>query len=156
MRLYTKAERSTFPYWFAHWLSFNMVAYRLGCWKLKWLFHDIEKPWLKLFFKNYAQVQEYHRVNSDHHLKFKGGLDKIDWLGMTIDWECSRFSKLEAPLNAFDTLQHELFKHKDNDELCKKMFEGISKNLIALNLCDKKEIGNLWQRFEEFKKTNEK
>lgn len=29
---------------------------------------------------------------------------KKDWLAMVIDWECSRFTKLESPLNAYEYL----------------------------------------------------
>ena len=44
---FTKEQRSSFSYWFYHVLAFNLVAKELHCWKLKYLFHDFEKPWLK-------------------------------------------------------------------------------------------------------------
>lgn len=50
LRRFGKDERSSFPYWFAHWKAFNMVALQLGHWKFKYLFHDIEKPWLMLLW----------------------------------------------------------------------------------------------------------
>ena len=46
---FDKEDRSTFPYWFAHWCAFQMTALNLGIWKFKYLFHDWEKPWLRLF-----------------------------------------------------------------------------------------------------------
>ena len=56
--MFTKAERASFSYWFAHWCAYNMTALNLKCWKLKYLFHDIEKPWLMLFWRNYNKVQK--------------------------------------------------------------------------------------------------
>jgi hypothetical protein len=33
------------------------------------------------------------------------GWNKIDWLGLVIDYECSRYTKLEAPLDARETIE---------------------------------------------------
>ena len=46
--MFSKSERSSFKYWFAHWCAYNMTALNLGMWKPKYLLHDIEKPWLML------------------------------------------------------------------------------------------------------------
>ena len=116
MKLYTKAERSTFPYWFAHWKAFNKVAFSLHDWKFKYLFHDIEKPWLLFLWKDYKRVKKWHRDHNKHHLDNPMG--KYDWKAMFIDWECSRYTKAEAQLNAYETMLHELDKHKDNPDLC--------------------------------------
>lgn len=97
--MFKKSERSKFKYWFAHWCAFQMTALNLRCWKFKYLFHDFEKPWLRLFF-DYEIVQEIHRHNSRHHLEYKGGFEKIDWEALVIDWECSRFTKSSCILNA--------------------------------------------------------
>ena len=96
MNLFTKEERSTFAYWFAHWCAFNMVALNCRAWKFKYLFHDWEKPWLRLFLP-YDKVQKFHRTHSRHHLEYCG---KKDYEGMVIDWECSRFTKEASPLTA--------------------------------------------------------
>ena len=66
LRRFGKDERSSFPYWFAHWKAFNMVALQLGHWKFKYLFHDIEKPWLMLLWKDYKRVQKWHRAHNTH------------------------------------------------------------------------------------------
>ena len=58
---FDKSDRSTFPYWFAHWCAFNMTALNLKKWKFKYLFHDFEKPWLKLFL-SYKKVQQFHNL----------------------------------------------------------------------------------------------
>ena len=97
--MFTKEERSSFPYWFAHWCAFNMTALNLRAWKFKYLFHDIEKPWLMLFWRDYKRLQKYHRTHNRHHLEYDG--NKIyDFEAMVIDWECSRFTKSASPLTA--------------------------------------------------------
>ena len=100
---FTKEERSSFPYWFAHWCAFQMVALNCHRWKFKYLFHDIYKPWLRLFM-SYDKVQMFHNKHSNHHLLyvFVNGMKKVDWEAMIIDWECSRFTKHAAQLNAKD------------------------------------------------------
>lgn len=95
--MFSKEERSTFPYWFAHWCAFNMTALNLRVWKFKYLFHDIEKPWLRLFW-DYKKVQRWHRSHNNHHLEYIYGT--IDIEAMLIDWECSRFTKEASPLTA--------------------------------------------------------
>ena len=106
--MFTKDERSSFKYWFAHWCAFQMTALNLKCWKFKYLFHDIEKPWLKLFL-TYDQVQNIHRTLNNHHLQYKYP-NRIDWEAMVIDWECSRFTKKAAPLTARETMMMKIRK----------------------------------------------
>ncbi len=108
--MFTKEERSSFKYWFAHWCAFQMTALNLKCWKFKYLFHDIEKPWLKLFL-TYDKVQHIHRTLNNHHLQYKY-TNCIDWEAMVIDWECSRFTKKTAPLTARETMMMKI--RKDN------------------------------------------
>lgn len=100
--MFTKEERSSFKYWFAHWCAFQMTALNLKCWKFKYLFHDMEKPWLKLFLP-YEKVQYIHRTLNNHHLQYRYP-NRIDWEAMVIDWECSRFTKKAAPLTARETM----------------------------------------------------
>ena len=119
--MFTKAERSSFPYWFAHWCAFQMTALNSKAWKMKYLFHDAEKPWFKLFLK-YPTVQRIHRSRHKHHPEWlerklrefywkygilpedvvKYYLDKFDYNGAIIDWECCHFTKAEEPLDAHD------------------------------------------------------
>lgn len=122
--MFTKEERSGFKYWFAHWCAFNMTALNLKCWKFKYLFHDIEKPWLKLILRDYKKVQKWHREHNSHHLEYFKKHGTADWRAMVIDWECSRFTKEACPYNAKeelarkvdeypelrDTLQHRMIK----------------------------------------------
>lgn len=101
MKLYPKSERSSFGYWFAHWCAFQIIALLSGLWKPKYLLHDIEKPWLRLFWK-YEKVQKWHRFHNNHHLEYlvSHDISKFDFTGIVIDWECGRLTKESSPLNA--------------------------------------------------------
>lgn len=128
--MFTKKDRSSFKYWFAHWCGFNLTALNLGIWKPKYLLHDIEKPWLKVLWKgDYKKVQSWHRNHNKHHLEygFKYGWDKIDWEALMIDWECCGLSKQEAQLDARETLEYEINKPK-----WKSYAEDISNHLIPI------------------------
>ena len=98
--MFKKEERSSFKYWFAHWCAFQMVALSCHAWKPKYLLHDIEKPWLKLLWKDYKKVQKWHRRHNSHHVEYPG---PKDYEAMCIDWDCSRFTKSNGQLNAYYT-----------------------------------------------------
>jgi len=104
MKLFTKKDRSTFPYWFAHWAAYQMTATLCNAWKPKYLFHDFEKPFLMLLWKDYKRVQKFHREHNRHHLSYKGG-NTLDYEAIVIDWECSRFTKESSPLTALETAE---------------------------------------------------
>ena len=101
--MFKENEKSTFKYWFAHWCAFQMTALNNKCWKFKYLFHDIEKPWLMLIWKDYKKVQKWHRTHNSHHLEYKNKCE-IDYEAMAIDWECSRFTKKSSPRTAYEQL----------------------------------------------------
>lgn len=105
---FSKSERSGFKYWFAHWCAFQMTALNLRAWKFKYLFHDLEKPFIKPFI-GYPKTQRFHRLHNKHHLEYglKHGWDKCDWEAMVIDWECSKLTKLGAQLDARETIEFE-------------------------------------------------
>lgn len=133
MKLFTKKDRSSFPYWFAHWCAFNMTALNLGVWKFRYLFHDFEKPWLKLFLP-YEKVQKIHRSISPHHGEFFLKHGWLYWEDLVIDWECSRFTKQQSPWPAVDVLPKEVQKlfnsgatYKQADIFRDKAFEAIKK-----------------------------
>lgn len=110
MRKFKKEERGGFRYWFAHLCAYNMIAILHNMWKFKYLFHDIEKPWLMLFWKDYHKVQQYHRTHNRHHLEYKGGIIDVDIEATLIDWECSRYTKENEQLTARETLNREINK----------------------------------------------
>ena len=90
--MFDEKEKSTFKYWFAHWCAYQMTALNCKAWKLKYLFHDIEKPWLELLWKDHKRVKTWHRNHNTHHIEYPGKRKK-DYEAMMIDWECSRFTK---------------------------------------------------------------
>lgn len=130
---YTKDSRSSFGYWFNHWLAYNYTAWKLGVWKPKWLLHDIEKPWLKLIWNDYHKVQQWHRMNNSHHVHYgrKYGYNKIDWLAVVIDWECSRLTKLQAPRTAREETEY-IIANNTETKFSKDEVEEIRKNCLPI------------------------
>lgn len=115
MRIYkkfTKEHRSTFPYWFWHWLAFNDVAREWGVWRPHHIFHDMEKPFLRIIFP-YRLVQKWHRANNKHHLEYKHP-EHRNWEDMVIDWEASGRTKHVCPRNAIEEANYKL----DNHTMC--------------------------------------
>ena len=114
-KMFDRDDRSSFKYWFAHWCGFQIVALNFGIWKFKYLFHDIEKPWLKVLWKgDYKRVQKFHRTHNSHHLEYglKHGFDKVDWTALMIDWQCSALSKRQSQMDAREAMDFELKKDK--------------------------------------------
>ena len=128
--MFTKKDRSSFKYWFAHWCGFQLIALNLSIWKPKYLLHDIEKPWLKILWKgDYKRVQKWHRTHNRHHLEYglEHGWDAIDWEALMIDWECCGLSKQEAQLDARETLEYEI-----NMDKWKPYADKISEHLLPI------------------------
>ena len=125
---FNKSQRSTFSYWFAHWCAFQLTALGLGCWKWRFLFHDWEKPWLRLWWRgNYRKVQIWHRLHRKHHLEygFIHGWDKLDLDALVVDWHCCGLSKTEALLDARETLEYEVKtpEWKSYEDVLRKLIE---------------------------------
>lgn len=98
-KLFADNEKSSFPYWYAHWKAYNKVAREWGVWKFRYLFHDIEKPFLRLFMP-YEKVRKWHKLHNRHHEEYPDKT-KIDWMGLIIDWESSQYTKLSQPMNCW-------------------------------------------------------
>lgn len=135
--MFEKEERSRFKYWFAHWCAYQMTALNNKCWKFKYLFHDIEKPFMLYFYmliyrmtheEAYKKVQKYHRLNNKHHIEYKG--KNKDYDAMVIDWECSRFTKSASPLTAWEEIDKKINEGKLSD---KDIFE-LKNSVIKLGL----------------------
>lgn len=154
--MFTKSERSSFPYWFAHFCAYNMTALNCKNWRFKYLFHDMEKPFLRLFLP-YKKVQKLHRTYNNHHPEWlenklfayeyelpycediiKKYLNKFDYEGAIIDWESCHYTKLEEPLDAHDEykrlLDYNNFKEKYPlitkycyNEFSKRLMDAIKK-----------------------------
>lgn len=76
-----------------------------------WL-HDFDKVFLYLVFPK-MKAHTIHRKYANHHIKNKRNLSKQDYIEAIIDWECARFTKLDKPLNAYDTLYKFYPDYKD-------------------------------------------
>lgn len=132
--MFEEKDKSSFKYFFAHWCAYNMTALNLNCWKFKYLFHDIEKPWLKLFWGDYKKVRKWHREHNRHHITYKDK-NKIDWEAVVIDWECSRYTKRDSMKTARE--QYEYFineKYKDYEEIKILLENNVPKILKKLGL----------------------
>jgi hypothetical protein len=92
-------------YWWRHWKAYQKVAIDLGVWRWRFIFHDADKIILMSILDS-EKAQAIHERNSRHH--FTGPGKKYDYLGMVIDWECSRFTKPHAQKNACSTL-HDIY-----------------------------------------------
>jgi hypothetical protein len=118
MRKFSKSKRGTWPYFWAHWMAFQMTAINLRIWKFKYLFHDWYKPWLKMFGWDYKRIQKYHRYHSKHHIEYfenpKNLPCKFDWDSLIIDWECSQYTKVACPRNARQEMEYILETSQDH------------------------------------------
>lgn len=107
MEKFTKADRSTWRYFWAHWCAFQMVAITLGVWRPKHLFHDWYKPWLKMIGLKYSFIQHFHRTHANHHLEWLDGHSpaSMDWISLIVDWECSQYTKEACYRNAREEME---------------------------------------------------
>lgn len=135
--MFEKKDRSRFDYWFAHWCAFQMTALNHHMWRFKYLFHDVEKPWMRLIMP-YKNVQKWHRNHNRHHLEWLdnqlskiekkyceyNAVTRFDWAVMMIDWECSRFTKVACPRNARQEVEW-IF---NDEELLKEKYPNIYHN----------------------------
>ena len=128
---FTVKEKSTFKYWFYHWLAFNYTAWKLGVWKPKWLLHDIEKPWLKLIWGDYIRVRQWHKHHNSHHIFYgrRNGMNKMDWLRAVIDWECSHLTKCVAVRNGREEVDYLI---SDKSKYTNDEKEEIRKNCYPI------------------------
>lgn len=65
-------------------------------------YHDLDKLFMYLFY-NKKDVSKTHRNLNRHH---DNDLEKtyLDYIEMVLDWESARYTKLDKPLNAYETL----------------------------------------------------
>lgn len=142
--MFNKEERSSFKYWFAHWCAYQMTALNLRAWHARYLFHDIEKPFLKLIMP-YEKVKRYHRKHAKHHLEyFFFDRYKTDYEGMVIDWESSRFTKAAAQMNAMETFVYELGRHFPDYIPSDEYYIYDSWNVIPSFITSNQTLGTLF------------
>lgn len=129
---FTKEQRSTFNYWFWHWLAFNNTAIEYNIWKPKYLFHDMEKPWLRLFMP-YDRVQKIHRKHNNHHLEYPG---EKDWEALFMDWECSCLTKEASPKRALEEANDKFH----NGEMTYQDYQTLTRLILKLYKKKKHEL----------------
>lgn len=117
-----------FHTFFWHWLAYNYTAKKLGVWKFKYLLHDIEKPWLKLFWGDYTKVRKWHRENNKHHITYKDK-SKIDWEAVCLDWEASPLTKYDSPRNARQTYEWFITERFANGTISEEMKSLLEENI---------------------------
>lgn len=129
---FTVEQKSTFSYWWWHYIAYNYTAWKLGVWKPKWLLHDIEKPWLKLIWGDYNRVKMWHKHHNSHHVFYgrSHGMNKIDWLAVALDWECSNLTKKQCPRNALEETKYILSGAVK--KYTKTEIEEIRKNIFPI------------------------
>jgi len=143
---YKESDKGTFSYWFAHWRAYNSYAIEQGVWKPKYLFHDAEKPWLRLIM-NYEKAKNFHRSHNRHHLEYEGS-KPFDYDAMILDWEVSRFTKEDAPMNSIQTID----KVYERRTVAHTQFEHLSRSvrhiLKNFTVCIKLREDN-WKKYVE-------
>ena len=102
-----------------HWFYYQKTAKELKSWKIRFIFHDVEKLLLILIVGD-ELATKIHRAVSSHH-----GVKEIkDVLGAIIDWECARFTKPSKQLNARQTLDR-YYSHLSNKEDFLKVLDEL-------------------------------
>lgn len=100
--MFTKNQRTAIQYSKVHRIAFRNLEKRLlGKNTIRGFFHDVDKIILYHFLP-IEFVHKCHRWWSWHHERRAKTYE--DFVQMVIDWECARFTKLDKPLNAYDTL----------------------------------------------------
>lgn len=138
-------RKGSFRYWFVHCREYNKYARKQGVWKFKYLFHDFDKPWLH-FFMTHEKVRKLHKSYSTHHLDYSGP-NKIDYDGVIIDWEVSRFTKEEeGKRNALQYLDLSFSKGRLDDEKLYNLVKSVKHVIREFTICIKLDREN-WKKY---------
>jgi hypothetical protein len=136
---FNKSQRGGFRYWFWHWLAFNRTAAQFRAWQPRHILHDIEKPWMMLWYRTltwmwlipgdpYLYVQRWHRTHRKHHLEYHDP-SRRNWTDMVIDWQCSVLTKSQCIDDAITNARAKL----TNNEMTPEEFRRFSKAWADLN-----------------------
>ena len=97
-----KVRVENIKYTLEHRKAFRVVEKNLfGRVSMRGYLHDFDKVFLYLFLSK-KSVSKLHRKFARHHIN--RAKTKRDFNEMVIDWECARYTKLDKPLNAYETL----------------------------------------------------
>lgn len=112
------------PYTFKHYIAFlKMEKKLLGYYKYK--FHDLDKLILYIFvpFLGTKKIKKIHSNRNKHHINEKKDFDECNYEEAIIDWECSRFTKPDKPLNA----RQVTLKHHSKSKHFRKLLNTLNK-----------------------------
>lgn len=70
----------------------------------RWFVHDMDKVVMNLLDIPFNDIKRIHRENNSHHYIVGKKYAREDYIEMIIDWESSRYTKSDKPLNAKNTL----------------------------------------------------
>ncbi|MBQ8750575.1 MAG: hypothetical protein IJZ30_02935 [Alphaproteobacteria bacterium] len=115
MSIELKKRYDHIVYTLKHKIAFLEVEKKLrGHNTIRGYLHDIDKPFLYLaLWLDMKDIQTIHRRNNKHHVRNNLKKSKEDLIDTIIDWECARITKLDKPLNAYQTLMKFYPEYKD-------------------------------------------
>ena len=95
------------PRTLAHYRAFLKLEKKmLGRYKYK--FHDLDKVFMYAFlpFLGLKIIKKIHRKFNRHHLLINKKPWQCNYEEAMIDWECSRFTKPDEPMNAREFMEY--------------------------------------------------
>lgn len=99
------------PYTLKHYLAFLKTEKKLlGTYKYK--FHDLDKILMYIFipFIGTKKIKDIHRKRT-HHIEKEKNVKDCNYEEAIIDWECSRFTKLDKPETARELTERKYPKY---------------------------------------------
>lgn len=100
---FTLEECATLPYWWHHYLAVNAIAAMCHVWSFRFLFHDLEKPFLKFLWGDPDRVQEFHVTHANHHPHNKP-FEKVNLVEMVVDLDAAFAQFNEANLESINDI----------------------------------------------------
>lgn len=97
----------------------NNKRYKNKMWLRLWL-HDMDKVFSMLYMDE-RKASEKHKKKAKHHVP----VDMIDYLEAILDWECSRHTKEDSPLTAWEYYK---LSQRYRNQYENEIYEGILKN----------------------------
>lgn len=129
----------------------------------RYIYHDMDKVIMNLLNIPFNDIKRIHRENNQHHYIIGKVYDRYDYMEMIIDWESSRYTKKDKPLNAKNTLikyyndiygdvmpiLKEMRLDNDSDVLDERVSKLINYNISCDEIKDEidKYINMLWSEY---------
>lgn len=149
------------PYTFKHYIAFRKVEKKL-LGKHKYWHHDWDKLFMYVFCPWFGtkKISRIHQKRNVHHPSWNDNDNwshnkkfyDIDFVEAIIDWECARYTKVNKPLNAYETMfnyypsyQHFVLPMLEEMKLIEREQMNVSVETLrqivkdAIIECDKKK-----------------